>query len=800
MPINHSKTMTTPENPSYEVGPTEWNASHLVSLVGSEISGAFANSPTVTFGLNGGFLTASAAGGGGAGNLGVSAGTTSNTFTGITFSNSNNFSFGLNAGTITGSYTVPTQTNQTGGYYVTGNSTLSSSGTIDARSQTFSAAGLVSIGISNGSIVISGAAGTGSGVGVSAGTTSVSNGVVTFSNSNGVSFGLNAGVLTATVNPGPAAGIAAVAASNTTQTTGSLVFSNSNGLTFGLSSGAGAGTLTASYTVPATAGLISSIVASAGTQSGSQTGLTFSNTNGVSFGLNAGTITASVSQAAMAVSGSNGSFAFSTVTFGNLNGLSHYTSNGSLVASYTVPSQSNQTVGIYGLSNTTQLTSGTVNATGMTFAGAGNVSIGISNGSVVVSGAQSNATVGIYGVSQTTQNTSGTVQGTALSFGGAGNISVGISNGSVVISGATAAGLTSGGAYAAGNTTGQSSSSTHALTNFNISAAGILSAGWSSNSFIISAPASTAVTLLSVGMSTGGNTTGTTGIASNQLILAGGNNITLSGSNNAGSMSISISAMNSSSLVGAGAVTLSTAGNTITISGLASSSLSATGLASISTNGSTISIGVAQTYRTRYIYPDGNGLSTIGAHGNGTLSVQYMDVQVPLTGTRMDVLMSQSYSTSGGAGTQTYQFSAYGVIYTRNASTLSSLSSGSTQSTYTLASNTAGQTQLTQAAIRPVSIPLNFNMTEGEYYVGVNVVTANTAGSASFSLMGASMAAGQNYAEMGSATATSNNLYSGMGLYSAASTGGPAAISLSAINATGANLQSANIALVFRNA
>ena len=99
---------------------------------------------------------------------------------------------------------------------------------------------------------------------------------------------------------------------------------------------------------------------------------------------------------------------------------------------------------------------------------------------------------------------------------------------------------------------------------------------------------------------------------------------------------------------------------------------------------------------------------------------------MPLSGTRLDVLMSQSYSTSAGAGTQTYQVSAYGIIYTKNANTLSSLSSGSTQSTYTLASNSAGQTQLTQAAIRPMSIPLSFNTTQGEYYVGVNIVTANT--------------------------------------------------------------------------
>lgn len=1003
MPINHSLSATTPDNPAYEIKPSNWNANHVVSFVGSEILPAFNNSPSVTFGLDGGgLITASAAGGGGAGNLAVSAGTTSNTQTGITFSNSNGVSFGLNAGTITASYS-----NQTEGYYAIGNTTLSSSGTMDARSHTFSAAGLVSIGVSNGSIIISGAAGTGSGIGLSAGTQSVSNGVVTMSNSNGVSWGLNAGVLTATVNPGPAAGIAAGAVPGTTQTTGSLVYSNSNGISFGLVTGAGAGTITGSIAVP-------SFAVSAGTTSSSLTGATFSNSNGVSWGLNAGTITASIAAVPIAVSGSNGSFAFSTLSMGNLNGLSHYTSNGSLVASYTVPVQTNQTMGLFGVSQTTQNTSGTVNATGMSFAGAGNVSVGLTNGSIVISGQ-------------------------------------------------TAAGLTTGGALFAGNTTGQSSSSTYVLTQLNISGAGIISAGWSSNSLIISAPASTSAALLSAGMSTGGNTLGTTGLASNQLVLAGGANITLSGSTNAGSMTISIAAgaggggtaslyavsnttqstsgsqaVSALSFNGAGAISLGISNGSIVVSGPATSSISATGNASISTNGATISIGAnacansiggnstsagagysnistgtavfmggpnitlsqngasisisaggggafsaqggsstfgtlnftnsngvsfsntngsvwasiaAQTnqtlsvamvsqstgntsgmsvdarslsfggyggvsaglstsaggstvlisgpatssligtgmmsissnastislgallnvsggagtstgltgitfansngitfglstgasagtmtasynstqfvgtqtstgsttggmafshnsaglsisnpYRTRYIYPDGNALNTIGAHGNATMSFQYVDINMPVSGTRLDVLMSQSYSTSAGAGTQTFQYSAYGIIYTVNGSTLSSLSSGSTQTTLTMASNTAGQTQLSQAAIRPISIPMNFNMPAGEYIVGVNVITANTAGSASFSVMGATMTGGQNYAEMSAQTATSQIIYSGMGLWSAATTGIVTRASISGINATGANLQSANVALVFRNA
>lgn len=76
---------------------------------------------------------------------------------------------------------------------------------------------------------------------------------------------------------------------------------------------------------------------SAGTSSAALSSIVFSNSNGVSFGLNGSTMTASAAAGGgvtPALSGSNGSFSFSTATFGNLNGLSFYTSNGSFVASH----------------------------------------------------------------------------------------------------------------------------------------------------------------------------------------------------------------------------------------------------------------------------------------------------------------------------------------------------------------------------------------------------------------------------------------------------------------------------------
>ena len=95
---------------------------------------------------------------------------------------------------------------------------------------------------------------------------------------------------------------------------------------------------------------------------------------------------------------------------------------------------------------------------------------------------------------------------------------------------------------------------------------------------------------------------------------------------------------------------------------------------------------------------------------------------------------------------------------------------------------------------------MNFNMAVGEYYIGFNMVTAATAASATMSMMGGNqIGTAVNYAEF-AATATSNNLYRGMGMYSAATTGVVTRVTLNLINATGANLAAANIGLVFRNA
>jgi hypothetical protein len=207
------------------------------------------------------------------------------------------------------------------------------------------------------------------------------------------------------------------------------------------------------------------------------------------------------------------------------------------------------------------------------------------------------------------------------------------------------------------------------------------------------------------------------------------------------------------------------------------------------------------------IWPQPADQVVLTAPTQGAISVQYVPVNWPVTASRVDALMAWQGASAATTATMGIALSAYCVVFTRNASTLSSLSSGSTQTTYTYASNTAGQTQLSEAAIRPISVPVNMSMTPGEYFVGYNFSTNTTSIGASttnyaqtISMIGGAGITATNYAsEFSAITAASRNLFSGMGVYSVTSAGIGASLALSDIVATGASLSAANIALVFRN-
>lgn len=632
-----------------------------------------------------------------------------------TFGNLNGLSFYTSNGSMVGSYTVPTQSAQTLGLYGSSNTTgQSSSSTFDARSVTFRGAGVASVGMSGGEVVISVPSGGGAGDGgnvlaagtqtgtslgtirfedsngisfgmsgstritasytvpstagllsnirVSAGTTSNLLSAVTLGDANNVSFGLNASTLTASIPAGATAtgNLGAVGGGTQTATSGTVVFADSNGISFGLS---GSTRMTATVrtdyansthshgnptlnltnlsgtTASNSAGLTLSLSAAAqsvqpgvGSISAGTTRVTtgeavFADGNGISFGVNGQTITAShnglTSQSNQNVTAANGGFAFQTLSFSNANGVSFGTSAGSAI-------------------------------TGSVAAGAtatGNV------GAISAAGASASA-------------------GTIV-FSNSNNVSFGMA-GSTVTATITVPAQTvdTAGLYAVGQTTGQSSSTTRDIRSLSVQGAGGVSVGYSAGSLVISGAAGGGAGY-SAGLSNIGNTLGNTGTVSQQLVLAGGNNITLSGSVNGGSATITISAGaggggNFSAgvstagntagstgvtgtrlvLAGVGAVSLSQStdanGGTVSITSPATSSLAATGALSFSSNGSTISLGVGQLTAYAAGNTSGSSSGTLDArslsfHGSNGITVNVSNGSVVFSG-----------GGGGGGGGTTY--------------------------------------------------------------------------------------------------------------------------------------------------
>jgi len=206
-------------------------------------------------------------------------------------------------------------------------------------------------------------------------------------------------------------------------------------------------------------------------------------------------------------------------------------------------------------------TSGTVNR-GIVFAGGNNVtlsqSVNASSATLTISAANQtvqtqnlhNVTLGGNTAGVMAQVSSGTLtlaggnnitlsqNGNAVSIiGGAGGGGGGIAlaNSQTTYTSGTANLAVAGGAITIASTTGQSFQFSVPQTS-SLSATGAFSISTNGATVSMGVPA------FSAGVSNLGNTAGNTGTASNQIIFAGGNNITLSQSTNAGGNTITISA------------------------------------------------------------------------------------------------------------------------------------------------------------------------------------------------------------------------------------------------------------------
>jgi hypothetical protein len=485
-------------------------------------------------------------------------------------------------------------------------------------------------------IVVSGGAGAAGNTGyLSAGTTNASLGTVSFADSNGVSWGVNGQTITATVKTDylTSQSNQAVSAANGSYAFQTLSFSNANGISFGTSAGSA---ITASYTVPAPQTGISGIQVSDTTYTSGT--VTFRNANGISFGS----------------SGANG-----------------------ISASYTVPTQTVDTAGVYALGNTTgQSSSSTYDLRTLSVEGAGIVSVGWSNSSLRISATQSN---------QAASASNGSFTFQTLNFSNANNVTFGTSAGGIVSASVAAQTNQSGGIYALGNTTGQSSSSTYDARTLSIEGAGFISVGWSNGSFRISGTQTNPVVsnaILSVGSATGsgtntsrfaaddhvhagvfsvgvsnvGNTAGDTRVDVGRFVLAGGNNITLS-------QATAANALNTISIVGGaggGGFTggMSNIGNTAGTSGTVQSQMLVVGGPNItvsqSINGQSATLSISGN--APGAAAENNWVNLLGANtaGNTTASgstLGFSGINLTLSGTNNSQVVFSAPATSSLVGT-----------------------------------------------------------------------------------------------------------------------------------------------------
>lgn len=403
--------------------------------------------------------------------INVSAGTTSNNLSALTFSDGNGISFGLDGSTLTA--TVATNYQSQGAYLTTaalsqdssryagtngaitgGSITVNTSGVSvdlpaylttalgsDASTQFVQAAAVfhgtnISGTIASNDLSLSVAPAAGS-VNISAGTTSNLTTAIRFRDSNGVSFGLDAGTITATVKTDYlTTAMASNRGSDFVQATAVFNGTNASGT---IASGA----ISVSVAAPG----ITNINVSAGTTSNNLTALTFSDANGVSFGINASTITATVKTdylTTAALSGDTSKYVQAWQLTGNTSGTTsslqgtklHFSGGNSI----TVSGSSNSivfSVGNYLTTAALSQDSSKYAGTGFTSAGA---NIGLSGThntaglslSATVAAQTNQSAIKAFGVSNTGQTAGNTGVSTGIDWVLAGSQSITLSQSTAV--------------------------------------------------------------------------------------------------------------------------------------------------------------------------------------------------------------------------------------------------------------------------------------------------------------------------------------------------------------------------------
>lgn len=363
------------------------------------------------------------------------------------------------------------------------------------------------------------------------------------------------------------------------------------------------------------------------------------------------------------------------------------------------------------------------------------------------------------------------------------------------------------------------------------------------------------VPVLSLGVSTFGNSAGTTGTVSNQLILVGGSNISLSQSSGAGGATVTINGADTVGhfsagisdgntlgstgigsqflkLVGGSNITLSgsTDGGpnlTVTILGPANqtgiSGIAGSGASTVTAgtvqfgnlngvsfglNGSTMTASYTQSVRPLvskfYAFPQ--GAITSSQQVQASASIQMVEIPYDLSFTRVDVPILVSLASSATANTGNILISSGLVIYSvSNVSTLNPITGSFGTTTHTWASNSANFANV--SGPRMASFALATTLSAGYYYVGLQLSTNNNSsiGTATtqlgntISVLLGSIYTASAFADLGSAGANTTNFVFGQGILNGTITGTGQSLNIGNIVQNAGSNGQANFPVMFRN-
>lgn len=657
--------------------------------------------------------------------------------------------------TISGA-NAPAQTNQSGGVYASSNTFGTSSGTFDARSLSIAGSGAVNVAASNSGWVISSPIQSNQQLSMYAvsnttlSTSSTGNAsALSFQGAGGVSVGISGGSVIISGGAGGGLSSASVfAVSNTTLSTSHTVALSAFSL-------AGAGVVSVGVSngsiqisAPAAAADGVNIISVSGNTAGVLT--TFSTGSIVLAGGN--NVTLSQTSNSITISGPN----FTTITQGNMVTISSAGSSATVDAFANILSASGNTVG----------TLATFSSGTMVLAGGNNITLSQSSNTITIVGGGGGGTLSMFAVSNTTQSTSGSVAETALSFNGAGAVSVGISGKSVVISSPVQSNQSL--ALFAGSNTTVSTSGTVDARSVSIAGAGAISVEASNSGWTVSGPALTQL------------------VAGNNISLSSaGSTVSIIGLYSAGAISQyepwQFGANTSASSLGVSSLYFqhfeAPEMQVCRVDRLISLSINA------AVSGSTLATGTRSNVWT---YNETVGLYTRGTGTNSTNLYSYMSNSWSFGITEsVSIFTTQNALTAGLAQSYTLGFPAN--IDTNGGVTTSTFSSASSTQSAGVTVSQANQISNVSGLLR-LDVPFGSTLLSGgDYWLAIVGRTATTTGGTSTNNGSISNIVLTNFnaglQRLGqTATATSNTLIAGNGVFSAQTSQFPSSVAINAIS------------------